>query len=142
MATLRNLSAETVTPMAIQAGSSQPQTESRVKLADGPGGRQICLLGECDVRLAAELASLVRREVDSGAPRLIFNLTQATFLDSRVLGALLGARRRLRERHAGADVVLLCRPGFISRLLRLLAMEQIFKIMTPEEWDEYLARVH
>lgn len=118
--------------------SRQGLETGAVRTVEGAGGRRIQLRGECDLHISAEVRSAVRSELDAGARRVIFDLSAATFLDSSVLSVFLIARRGLYERYDSGEVVLLCREGFIARLLHLLEMEQIFRICTPDEWYEHV----
>jgi anti-anti-sigma regulatory factor len=56
-----------------------------------------------------------------------------------VLRIFLDARQSLRP---AGEVILLCRPGFVRRLLTLLELDKVLRIRTPEEWRAQVAGVH
>ena len=60
-------------------------------------------------------------------------LEEATFLDSSVMGAFLGARRRAAQ--AGGSITILCSSPTLTRLLKLLELDKILEICSREEWD-------
>ena len=104
------------------------------------GAPQIRLTGECDVYTAPVVEAHVRKLLDGGETRIIFDLERATFLDSSILRIFLGARRDASP--AGGEVVLLCRPGFVRRLLSLLEIDRLLTVCTPEEWRKQVASVN
>ena len=93
---------------------------------------RICMTGEMDVSTVPELERQVAQQLDWGRTRLIFDLDQVTFLDSSILRILLGAHRRASA--SGGEVVLLCGPGFVRRLLFLLEIDRIVRVCDPKEW--------
>jgi anti-sigma B factor antagonist len=96
------------------------------------GAPRIRLVGECDVYTAPLLRQHLVSLLDGGYTRIVFDLERATFLDSSILTIFLSAHRSASA--AAGEVVILCRPGFIRRLLTLLEMDRLLKIRTPEEW--------
>jgi anti-anti-sigma factor len=117
--------------------SSEP---GKVETANVEGAYHIRLTGECDLQVAPVLSQHVRALLERGEFRIIFDLERVTFMDSSVLGIFLDARRETIR--AGGEVVLLCRPGSVRRLLSLLELDSILKICTPEEWRESTATLH
>jgi anti-sigma B factor antagonist len=65
----------------------------------------VTLTGEHDVSTAPHLREQVVPTLDSGNP-LVVDLSAATFIDSSVLGVLLGGLRRARENGLGYAIVL------------------------------------
>ncbi|MFF3072254.1 STAS domain-containing protein [Kitasatospora sp. NPDC057904] len=63
------------------------------------GWTVVPLFGDLDDFAAPELRKLFDVLIDGGAPRLVMDLTAVGFVDSTGLNALLGAARRVRERH-------------------------------------------
>jgi anti-anti-sigma factor len=110
----------------------------KVEVASLEGAPVIRLSGECDLELSAALREHIQSLVSKGQTRVIFDLERVTFLDSTVLGLFLLARHAVPE---GGEVILLCRPGFVRRLLALLEMDRIVRILTPEEWRAQTAAV-
>ena len=105
-----------------------PRIET-VKEGDTPCIR---LSGELDISTVSELETQVARLFEWGRMRIIFDLDRVTFLDSSILRILLGAHRQAAA--AGGEVILLCGPGFVRRLLFLLEIDRIVRVCDPEEW--------
>jgi anti-anti-sigma factor len=112
----------------------------RVEMASVEGARHIRLIGECDVYTAPAVHEQVCTLMRRGETRIVFDLEHTTFLDSSILRIFLTARRHTLS--SGGEVVLLCRPGFVRRLLGLLEMDRLVRICTPEEWRCRTAAVH
>jgi anti-sigma B factor antagonist len=110
-----------------------------VETAIVEGAPYIRLVGECDMYLAPELQGQLEDLISQGVSRLVFDLERVTFLDSTILRVFLTARR---STYPTGEVVLLCRAGFIRRLLTLLELDQLLHVYTPEEWREHVASVH
>ena len=110
----------------------------RVETTRVEGAPRIRLIGECDMFTAPTVAQHLDALVADGETRIVFDLEHVTFLDSTILRIFLSARQAAPT----GEVVLLCRPGFIRRLLRLLEMDQLLRVCTPEEWRQRTAAVH
>lgn len=93
---------------------------------------RIRLSGECDISTVPELEAHVGKQLQWGRNQLVFDLSEATFVDSSILRILLGAHRQASA--AGGEVVLLCGPGFVRRLLFLLEIDRIVRVCAPEDW--------
>jgi anti-sigma B factor antagonist/stage II sporulation protein AA (anti-sigma F factor antagonist) len=111
----------------------------RVETVSVEGAPRIRLVGECDIYTATNIQEHLQGLLDRGATRVIFDLEHVRFLDSSVLRIFLDARQALRP---AGEVVLLCRPGFVRRLLTLLELDKVLRICTPEEWRAQVAAVH
>ncbi len=118
----------------------QSNDPGSVEMALVDGAPQIRLRGECDLATAPALQQQVAGLVREGHTRLVFDLQQVTFMDSSILRSFLTARRDLQP--TGGEVVLLCRPGFVRRLLSLLELDQLVRVCTPEEWRKSVAAVN
>ena len=110
------------------------ETVYKVELTTRRGTPVIGLGGECDLTVVPAIKGAVTKALASGAPTLVFDLEEATFLDSAALGALLGARRRVVE--AGGTVTLLCSNQRVLRLLKLLELHQLFDVKSRQEWEQ------
>jgi anti-sigma B factor antagonist len=78
----------------------EPRVES---LANGA---VITLSGELDAYNAPELRSTFERVLESEPALVVLDLTAVTFLDSTVLGAIVGLLRRVREARGELRTVL------------------------------------
>lgn len=82
--------------------------------------------GRIDVTSLADLRTHVAI-AQSGAPRLIIDLSEATFLDSAALGVLVDLTRQARER--GGDLVLCGLAQPIAEVIGLLKLDSFFTIV-------------
>jgi anti-sigma B factor antagonist len=69
------------------------------------------LAGELDLYNAPAVRQALAEAVGQGAPRLVVDLSQVTFVDSTVLGAFVEARAKLED----ADRFALAAPGLDAR---------------------------
>ena len=111
----------------------------RVETVSVEGALRIRLVGECDIYTATSIQEHLHGLLERGATRIIFDLEHVRFLDSSVLRIFLDARQSLRP---AGEVILLCRPGFVRRLLNRLELDKVLRICTPEEWRAQIAAVH
>lgn len=61
--------------------------------------------GEIDIDSAPELREVLLEVTDAGADRLVFDLTDVTFVDSVGLGVLVLARKKMRLRQGSVAIV-------------------------------------
>lgn len=83
------------------------------------------LEGELDAYVAPELRERLRLAIDA-APggELVVDLTQVTFLDSTILGALVGALRSMRA--SGGELRLVYPPHPAIRIFELTGLDTLF----------------
>ena len=88
--------------------------------------------GRCVVTLAASWTHTTRRDCgscsrhavdDARGGRLLLDLTQVSFLDSTVLGCIVGLLRRAREADGDLDVVL--PRGNAERIFQITGLDTI-----------------
>jgi anti-sigma B factor antagonist len=88
----------------------------------------VALSGEHDVSTAPYLREQVVPTLDAGNP-LVVDLTAATFIDSSVLGVLLGGLRRAREHGLGYAIVLGDEAGSaVRRIFDVTGLVPVFPI--------------
>jgi anti-anti-sigma factor len=88
--------------------------------------RVLRLEGELDAFVAPELRAQLRELID-GDRRLrvlVVDLERVTFLDSSILGALVGGRRLMRERGGELRLVYPSRPA--RRIFELTGLDAVF----------------
>ncbi len=84
----------------------------------------VTLAGELDAHDAPRLRELFAAAVDdAGGGRLLLDLTQVSFLDSTVLGCIVGLLRRAREADGDLDVVL--PRGNAERIFQITGLDTI-----------------
>jgi anti-sigma B factor antagonist len=109
-----------------EPGSSR---EPVVGLAERGDVLVLSLAGELDLADAPALREALRRAVERAPKRLVVDLTEVTFVDSTVLGALVEARSKL-----GGDAFALAAPGLeVRRALEVSGLDRHFTIETAIE---------
>jgi anti-sigma B factor antagonist len=84
----------------------------------------LSLAGELDLADAPALREALRRAVERSPKRLVVDLTEVTFVDSTILGALVEARSAL-----GGDAFALAAPGLeVRRALEISGLDRHFTI--------------
>jgi anti-sigma B factor antagonist len=95
-----------------------------VGLADHGDALVLSLAGELDLADAPALREALRRAAERSPKRLVVDLTDVTFVDSTILGALVEARSAL-----GGDAFALAAPGFeVRRALEVSGLDRHFTI--------------
>jgi anti-sigma B factor antagonist len=106
-----------------EPGSSR---EPVVGLAERGDVLVLSLAGELDLADAPAVREALRRAVERAPKRLVVDLTEVTFVDSTVLGALVEARSAL-----GGDAFALAAPGLeVRRALEVSGLDRHFTIET------------
>ena len=82
--------------------------------------------GEVDVYTAPELRRELLRVVDDGATSLVVDLTSATFVDSFLLGVLLGVLKRVRS--VCGRMILVCSEPSSRRVFEITLLDHLFPI--------------
>jgi anti-sigma B factor antagonist len=91
----------------------------------------VAVTGEVDLFTAPEFKQRVMAPIASGIDRVIVDLTDATFIDSSSLGALIGAHRRLQQR--GGRLVVACTSEAIVKTFRITGLDGVFTIVDSVE---------
>lgn len=86
---------------------------------------RLTLRGELDAHSAPELRARLHALIDEGSGRLIVDLAGVTFLDSTILGLLVGALRRMRE--SGGELLLVYPPEPARRIFAFTGLERVFR---------------
>ncbi|HUR47987.1 MAG TPA: STAS domain-containing protein [Acidimicrobiales bacterium] len=92
-------------------------------------GPTVAIRGELDAYTAPRLRKLTELLVDGSALKLVFDLSETTFVDSTGLGVLVGAARRAR----GQDMeVVLDRPtAAVFRVLEITGVSVAIPVRNP-----------
>lgn len=97
-----------------------------------PGATRVVRLeGELDAFVAPQLREQLGSAIEDAAQdgMLVVDLARVTFLDSTILGALVGALRRMRE--AGGELKLVYPPHPASRIFELTGLDTLFPAWDP-----------
>ncbi len=91
------------------------------------------LEGELDAFVAPQLREQLRNAIEDAAQDgvLVVDLARVTFLDSTILGALVGALRRMRE--VGGELKLVYPPHPASRIFELTGLDTLFPASEPAD---------
>jgi anti-sigma B factor antagonist len=82
----------------------------------------IVLGGELDMRAAPALRDALTRAIERRVKDLIVDLTDATFVDSTAIGALMQASARVRE--AGGRLGLICTNRNVLRTVEIAGLDR------------------
>jgi anti-sigma B factor antagonist len=100
----------------------------RVEAATAEGGMPVlAMFGEHDLSTAPDLRARLHELGESSA--IIIDLDETTFVDSSILGVLVGGLRRARERDVAFGLVLgeKAHPA-IRRIFELTGLHEVFPI--------------
>jgi anti-sigma B factor antagonist len=87
--------------------------------------------GELDMLAAPGLARRLGRAAGKRHPNLVLDLSDATFIDSTILGVILGFARTL-ENHGSSLVVVADHPH-ITRVLDVTGLVRVFPVVATRE---------
>jgi anti-anti-sigma factor len=99
----------------------------------------IVLGGDLDMCAAPALRDALKRAIEARIRRVIVDLTDATFMDSAAIGALLGASRLIRE--SGGQLTLVCASRNVLRTLEIAGLERHIRVAPTHEEALQLADV-
>ena len=100
---------------------------------DDGGDGVVILRGEHDLATTSDLGGALGR-VRVQAKRIVIDLSECEFLDSSVLGVLIGELRRARERASGLIIVLPeGRAISVRRTLELTGLLDVFDVRESRE---------
>jgi anti-sigma B factor antagonist len=88
----------------------------------------IVLGGELDMRAAPALRDALRRAIERRVKHLMVDLSDATFVDSTAIGALLKASEQVRE--AGGRLGLICTNRNVLRTVEIAGLNRHL-VMAP-----------
>ena len=86
----------------------------------------VVLEGEIDIYSAPEFKEVLVGGIESGARRVIVDLSRVTFIDSTALGVLVSGAKRVRPRDGNLDIV--CTDQNIIRIFEITGLDRIFGI--------------
>ena len=107
----------------------EPNRDPIVGLAERGDVLVLSLAGELDLANVPALQEALRRAVERSPKRLVVDLTDVTFVDSTVLGALVEARSGI-----GGDAFALAAPGLeVRRALEVSGLDRHFAVFDRVE---------
>lgn len=91
----------------------------------------ICLCGEADLHTAPILRDALDHAVETGAGTIVVDLTGVTFVDSMMLGVLLGASRTMRPR--GSELRIVVNDPHLRRIFELTLLDRVLELHSSLE---------
>ena len=92
-----------------------------------PETELVILAGELGLEKAPALEQLLVVILDSGKKRLLVDLSDVTYIDSAILGVLVGASKRLVPQ--GGGVTIACPDENIRQVLEITELDRVFEIV-------------
>ena len=89
-----------------------------------PAAATVAVVGDLDIVASVGLREAVHDLVDGGHVELTLDLGGVEFIDCAGVGALVAARRSVRE--AGGELALGARGQAVTRVLRLVGLQDSF----------------
>jgi anti-sigma B factor antagonist len=87
--------------------------------------------GELDLCGAPQFDERVTAAIDSGKRQLVVDLSEATFIDSTMLGLLMSWARRVSPEAGSVELV--CTDERILKTFRLTGLDRVFRIYDTRE---------
>ena len=107
---------------------SSPETH-RLQVESFPvmnGVAVIGLRGEADLHTAPILRDALDQAVEAGTGAIVVDLTGVTFVDSMMLGVLLGASRKLRPH--GNELRIVVDDPHVRRIFELTLLDRVLQL--------------
>jgi anti-sigma B factor antagonist len=95
------------------------------------GAVLVAVSGDADLHTAEDLRNRLTEVIDAGAPSVVLDLSETTFLDSMALGVLLGGMKRLRARGGRLRVVV--PKDEIRRIFEVTLLDRVFDLDRSRE---------
>jgi len=88
------------------------------------GDSVLHLRGELDAHEASQIRARLHELIDEGPSTVVVDLSAVTFLDSTILGLLVGGLRRMREQ--GGELRLVYPPDPARRIFAFTGLDRVF----------------
>lgn len=106
-------------------------TPLKITTRNSPTGPVMQIIGELDYTTAPDLRDLIATLTLEPGRLLVLNLAHLEFCDSSGISALIGARNHVQA--AGADIALAAVPAHTLRVLRIIGLDQVFRLLPGTE---------
>jgi anti-sigma B factor antagonist len=116
------------------SGARVSSNQLQIRQEQLHGAKLLALRGELDIATSSDLDERLQMFVEAASEHLLIDLSALSFMDSMGLQVLLRARRKLGRQ--GRELVLVCPPGPILRLLVVTNLETAFNVHPDREAAE------
>ena len=89
----------------------------------------IRIQGELDIATAPKLESVLLHAMDSGAPSIVLDLGQVSFIDSMGLRVLVSAAKESRKN--GDRLRIDCGSGRVRQMMEITALDRSLPLVEP-----------
>lgn len=97
----------------------------------GQGLAIVNMQGRLDAAAAPTFKNQIVEAISEGNVRLALHIAHVSFMDSTGLGALVSTLKAARK--ASGDINIIAPSAQVQKLLRLTAMDRVFKVVESEE---------
>jgi anti-sigma B factor antagonist len=108
---------------------AEPQPFRVELVQDSDESAIVRVAGELEITTCPEFRLCLDEAIEQSTPRIVIDLTGATFIDSAAMGALVSCGRRLAERDALLEIW--CRENNVARALRVTGLDHMFAVRRP-----------
>jgi anti-sigma B factor antagonist len=84
--------------------------------------------GQLDFAAGPQLRERIAEQIDAGCKQLVLDLSAATFIDSSVIGVLVGAAVRLRNDGGSLAVVCPAENRSVVRIFEITGVSNVFEL--------------
>lgn len=98
------------------------------------GTFRLLIGGELDLHVSPRLGEGIARALESGAGKIVLDLTETTFIDSTAIGTLVRAFGWLNE--AGVEMEILCSNPNVLRVFEVTQLDTLLAIRQPPSEGE------
>jgi anti-anti-sigma factor len=114
--------------MSHQTGAIEPGARIRIESQRYGESWVVTVVGDVDLHSAPELRDRLTILGDTGAKRVVVDLSECEFLDSMALGVLLGAKKRM-ARH-GHDLHVVVTSPDVRRIFEITMLDRVLDLHT------------
>ncbi|MFZ3474267.1 STAS domain-containing protein [Streptomyces sp. 4.24] len=106
-------------------------TPLKVTTRNAPAGPVLQIVGELDYTTAPDLRDVLTTLTLEPGRLLVLDLARMEFCDSSGISALIAARNHVQA--AQADIALAAVPAHTLRVLRIIGLDQVFRLLPGTE---------
>ena len=114
-----------------EPGNELDEVLLRIESEPTSGVTVVAVRGEADLHSAPELRDALATLIEDGADELVLDLSETTFVDSMMLGVLLGAMKRVRAR--GGHLRIVVAGQDVRRIFEITLLDRVFPLYETRE---------